>query len=99
MLVDTDNRRIEKVFKGPILLDNGATYQGEWEKNTELRSGLGIQVWQDGSKYEGYWRDDKANGKGRLIHADGDVYEGIIIYIFKIFLHFQFNNVFCRGLG
>jgi len=24
----------------------------------------------------GYWRNDKANGKGRLIHADGDVYEG-----------------------
>jgi hypothetical protein len=26
--------------------------------------------------YEGYWRNDKANGKGRLIHSDGDVYEG-----------------------
>ena len=22
------------------------------------------------------WSNDKANGKGRLIHADGDVYEG-----------------------
>ena len=26
--------------------------------------------------YEGYWKDNKANGKGRLIHADGDVYNG-----------------------
>jgi hypothetical protein len=26
--------------------------------------------------YEGFWRHDKANGKGRLIHSDGDVYEG-----------------------
>jgi hypothetical protein len=26
--------------------------------------------------YEGEWRNDKANGKGRLIHSDGDVYEG-----------------------
>ena len=22
------------------------------------------------------WKDDKANGKGRLIHSNGDVYEG-----------------------
>ena len=36
----------------------------------------GIQLWNDGSIYVGYWRNDKANGKGRLIHADGDVYEG-----------------------
>jgi len=26
--------------------------------------------------YEGFWKNDKANGKGRLIHADRDVYEG-----------------------
>ena len=26
--------------------------------------------------YEGWWKDSKANGKGRLIHADGDVYDG-----------------------
>ena len=26
--------------------------------------------------YEGFWQDNKANGKGRLIHADGDVYDG-----------------------
>jgi hypothetical protein len=22
------------------------------------------------------WRNDKANGRGKLIHADGDVYDG-----------------------
>jgi len=26
--------------------------------------------------YEGYWKEDKANGRGRLIHADGDIYDG-----------------------
>jgi hypothetical protein len=26
--------------------------------------------------YEGFWINDKANGKGRLIHSDGDIYEG-----------------------
>jgi len=26
--------------------------------------------------YEGNWKNGKSNGKGRLIHFDGDVYEG-----------------------
>lgn len=59
-----------------IVLENGAKYQGEWIKGTEVRQGKGIQIWSDGSKYEGWWKNNKANGKGRLIHADGDVFEG-----------------------
>ena len=27
--------------------------------------------------YYSYWRNDAANGKGRLIHGDGDIYEGL----------------------
>ena len=27
-------------------------------------------------KYEGEWQQNKANGKGKFWHADGDVYEG-----------------------
>ena len=26
--------------------------------------------------YQGFWKNDKANGWGRLIHATGDTYEG-----------------------
>lgn len=33
-------------------------------------------MWTDGSIYDGYWKNDKANGRGRLIHADGDIYDG-----------------------
>lgn len=43
---------------------------------SNTRQGKGIQVWPDGSMYEGWWKDNKANGKGRLIHADGDIYDG-----------------------
>ena len=65
-----------KVFKrGPVELDNGAIYIGEWNESNQ-RHGRGEQIWTDGSKYEGSWKCDKANGKGRLIHADGDVYSG-----------------------
>ena len=44
--------------------------------NTKIRQGKGRQIWPDGSMYEGWWMDNKANGAGRLIHADGDVYDG-----------------------
>jgi hypothetical protein len=30
----------------------------------------------DGSIYEGWFKADKAYGKGRLIHTDGYIYEG-----------------------
>lgn len=63
------------IERGPYELDNGAIYVGEWTKEG-LRHGKGLQIWKDGSKYEGYWKSDMANGKGRLIHSDGDVYEG-----------------------
>lgn len=62
--------------RGPIELDNGAVYLGQWNKVTGMREGRGTQAWIDGAKYTGYWVADKAHGKGRLIHPDGDVYEG-----------------------
>lgn len=63
------------IDRGPYELDNGAIYKGQWSREG-LRYGRGVQMWTDGSKYEGYWKSDMANGRGRLIHADGDVYEG-----------------------
>ena len=56
-------------------LENGGIYFGQWS-DRGMRHGRGILKWSDGSKFEGNWKDDKANGKGRLIHADGDLYEG-----------------------
>lgn len=35
-----------------------------------------MQEWSDGSVYEGYWYNDKANGRGKLTHSNGDIYEG-----------------------
>ena len=58
------------------IVENGAKYEGEWNTITNVKEGRGVQIWQDGSRYDGYWSDDMANGHGRLIHADGDVYEG-----------------------
>lgn len=35
----------------------------------DIRSGLGLQIWRDGSVYEGEFFSGKPHGRGRLIHA------------------------------
>jgi hypothetical protein len=45
-----------------------------------LTKKIGIQIWPDGAKYEGYWRDNVAHGRGKFYHIDGDVYEGITYF-------------------
>ena len=59
-----------------VSLENDGKYEGEWNLKTQKREGKGVQVWHDGSIYEGQWLNDMAHGEGRLVHADGDVYEG-----------------------
>ena len=53
-------------LKQSVEYENKAIYYGEWEKNGNKRHGRGIQLWTDGSRYEGYWKEDKANVKGKL---------------------------------
>lgn len=45
---------------GPITLSMGEIYTGEMLFGK--KDGKGTQVWRDGSRYEGEWMDDKANG-------------------------------------
>ena len=58
--------------------ESGVEYSGQWMLLNEKdgRVGRGIQIWPDGSVYEGYWWDNMANGIGRFIHSEGDVYMG-----------------------
>lgn len=42
----------------------------------EHKYGPGVEYWPDGSRYEGEFINDKATGKGRYWHANGDFYEG-----------------------
>lgn len=37
----------------------GSKYVGEWSTSGK-RHGFGIQVWKDGSIYEGHWEDEYA---------------------------------------
>lgn len=71
---DKDNIKREK--RPMQMIEGFARYEGEWSIKDGYRDGRGIQVWADGSMYEGWWRRGKPHGQGRLIHHDGDVYEG-----------------------
>lgn len=59
-------------------------YVGEWENNR--RKGYGCCYWQTGDKYEGEWKDDKSNGKGKyyLIHLF--IYFSLYYYFFWFYL-------------
>ena len=67
---------IEVEVRSPAEFSNNVIYFGEWDKNNDLRHGRGIQVWADGAKFSGCWKNGKACGKGILQHSDGDIYEG-----------------------
>jgi hypothetical protein len=60
--VDAEGR----ITRGPVTLKNGAIYTGQWSfangNRDGVRDGYGSQIWPDGSRYEGYWKADKANG-------------------------------------
>ena len=48
------NQGPQVVEKGPFRLHSGSIYIGEWDGETVTkRAGVGLQVWLDGSMYEG----------------------------------------------
>jgi len=70
-----DGIKVEK--RDPIENTEKKTiYYGEWDIDKNIRHGRGVQIWPDGTKYIGYWENDKVCGKGKLFHSDGDIYEG-----------------------
>ncbi len=65
------------------MFNDGTIYRGQCKvmgagksATDFIRHGFGIQVWPDGGKYQGQWRDGVACGRGIFIHVDGDVYNG-----------------------
>ncbi|MGE3647952.1 MAG: hypothetical protein AB7G10_06425, partial [Reyranellaceae bacterium] len=42
------------------MISDGATYDGAWVDGK--RHGRGLQIWPNGERYEGEWRNDKRDG-------------------------------------
>ena len=72
------------MVKQDFEVGEGAIYSGqlievkdpEYEEAVFLKHGYGVQMWPDGAKYEGDWRNGMAEGQGTFYHANGDVYTG-----------------------
>ena len=43
----------------------------------KMRHGFGVQTWPDGTKYEGEFKYNKAQGKGKYFHKNGEIYDGM----------------------
>jgi hypothetical protein len=54
-------------LKEPITDKDGHIYDGEVRKGTKIREGRGKLVKKDGAIYEGWFRNNKFHGKGRVV--------------------------------
>ena len=52
-----------------------STYEGEMQGGHY--AGHGVQVWPTGARYDGGWKDDRADGKGTYRSATGEVCSGV----------------------
>jgi hypothetical protein len=50
----------ERVTKPSYRFNSGSVYTGEWRGG--FRDGHGEQVWPDGARYVGEWKDHHAHG-------------------------------------
>ena len=51
-----ENSPLVRIKKGPVQLDSGAVYEGEWLNGK--RDGKGVLIQMDGSRFEGDFSDD-----------------------------------------
>ncbi len=55
---------------------SGEIYAGYYNKSTGKKEGYGQQLYPNGEKYEGLWKDGLPEGNGRYIYENGDHYAG-----------------------
>ena len=80
-----------------LTFKTGIKYKGGLKKG--LRNGFGIQIWPEGTKYEGNWINDEIGGIGKLSISNGDIYEGGFNdgNLNGIGQYFHENGVYYRG--
>lgn len=70
--------KFKHVFtRSAFLFKDGSIYQGDWNYCGK-KHGYGVFLKTDGSKYEGFWFNDKIHGRGRYIDSLGNCYEGTV---------------------
>lgn len=83
-------------------------YYGDWKQG--LKSGIGREMFEDGSVYEGEFSNGKQNGKGKLILSDGKIFigdfvngnikgQGKFTYSEDSYYEGEWDNNFFNGFG
>ena len=86
----------------------GFSLQGYWD--SENLNGIAIEVWEDGTYYQGEYRDNKKNGIGLYRWPDGTIYQGefrdgqmngkgIILYSNDCIFSGEIENGYMNGYG
>eukprot|EP00347_Sterkiella_histriomuscorum_P012655 403367737 len=79
-ITNFQSRSIKREVRPMVTSNSGSIYLGEWNIQTNLRDGLGMQIYPDGSLYGGKWKHGERNGKGlfknTLIHSNGNITQG-----------------------
>lgn len=65
---------INRVLKPMQKDEEDGLYEGEWIGQN--KDGRGVYKWANGSRYDGFWKNNKNHGFGRLVSVNGDIYEG-----------------------
>jgi hypothetical protein len=70
-------KRFKNILTKPPIKFNeeGTIYKENWNMQGK-KHGYGILVTKEGSKYEGFWKNDQLEGLGRFIEIRGNYYDG-----------------------
>lgn len=63
---------------GKFVYENGAFYEGKFKKGKF--EGIGTEIYADGTKITGEYKDGAQMGQAKVIRADGNIWEGKSIY-------------------
>jgi hypothetical protein len=63
---------------GKYVYENGAFYEGKFKKGKF--EGIGTEIYADGTKITGEYKDGAQMGQAKVIRADGNIWEGKSIY-------------------
>jgi hypothetical protein len=79
IVMDDKSLNIREILTGEFITD-GNTYNGHYyinnDNGTYIKNGYGIEIYSNGDKYEGEWRNNQRYGQGTMNYANGDKYEG-----------------------
>ena len=66
----------KKEDKGKIQYKDGGWYEGDFEKDSDLRGGFGKMIFPDTRVYQGGWKNNQMHGDGEMYFSNGDIYIG-----------------------